>query len=262
MIPRAFNDNLSGRRSRLQSVFLASIALATMPVCLHQMRCDAAEPKAEEARAKETKAKETKANRSELPKMTQPPPGSTDYSEGAEITLGDLRDVGLTIMQIKQQAINIFLEVTRTEVPKAARPELVNVDKISLTDVKPNASYLPIRPEWLIFYVGAMEPVIRLLGADVKDVQGGVAKLLVPKGNREKFESLYLEHEKDVSRLNEHLTKIYDGIDDKRGNEAIAIEAVHIFEVAQDMEKTRVEAFHIIQASTGRELEELPIPKK
>ncbi len=52
-----------------------------------------------------------------------------------------------------------------------------------------------------------MEPIIRLLGADVKDVQGGVAKLLVPKGNREKFESLYLEHENDVARLNEYRPK-------------------------------------------------------
>lgn len=257
MIPRVLNDRLSLRRSRLRSVILASIALATIPICNHQMRCEAVEPKAAEA-----KVKETKANRSELPKMTQPPPGSTDYSEGAEITLGDLRDIGLTIMQIKQQAINIFLEVTRTEVPKSARPELVNVDRISLTDVKANVSYLPIRPEWLTFYVGAMEPIIRLLGADVKDVQGGVAKLLVPKGNREKFESLYLEHEKDVARLNEHLTKIYDGIDDKHGNEALAKEAVHIFEVAQDMEKTRVAAFHIIQGASGRELEEFSIPKR
>ncbi len=247
MISRIMKDKLSKKRPRFGSLLFTSIVLASAPMFLHQLQCDAAE---------------TNVNKNTLPKMTQPPPGSTDYSAGAELTLGDLRDIGLTIMQIKQQAINIFLEVTRKDVPKSARPELVNIAKISLTDLKPNATYLPIRPEWLTFYVGAMEPIIRLLGADVTDVRGGVAKLMVPKGNKGKFEGLYEEHEKDVARLNEHLTKIYDGIGEKNSNAAIAKEAVHIFEVAEDMEKTRVQAFHLIQGATGRELEELPIPKK
>ena len=230
---------------------IVSAALASTIASGHQMQCAAAE----------SQKSEPKVNRTELPKMTQPSPTSIDYSAGEQITLGDLRDVGLTIMQIKQQAINIFLEVTRKEVPKSARPELVNVDKISLTDIKPNATYLPTRPEWLTFYVGAMEPVIRLLDADVTDVRGGVAKLLVPKGNREKFEQLYEEHEKDVGKLNQHLTKIFDGIGDKHNNVALAKEAVYMFEVAQAMERNRVEAFHMIQGARDAELEELPMRK-
>ena len=228
-----------------------SVALASTIACGHHMQCSGAE----------TQKGESKVNRTELPKMTQPSPSSISYSECEQITLGDLRDVGLTIMQIKQQAINIFLEVTRKEVPKSARPELVNVDKISLTDIKPNATYLPTRPEWLTFYVGAMEPVIRLLGADVTDVRGGVAKLLVPKGNREKFELLYEEHERDVGKLNQHLTKIFEGIGDQHNNVALAKEAVYMFEVAQAMERNRVEAFHMIQGARDAELEELPMRK-
>jgi hypothetical protein len=263
MIPRFEKDRLSERGSRFGAVLCTSILLATATFSMHQQRCDAAESKATEAKGSETKVKETNANRSEPPKLSQPAPTSIQYtSPGEAITLGDLRDIGLTIMQIKQQSINIFLEVTRKEVPKAARPDLVNVDKISMIDVKPNASYLPTRPEWLVFYVGAMEPIIRLLGADVGDVRGGAAKILVPKGNKEKFEALYEEHERDVAKLNEHLTKIYDGIGEKNNNAQLAREAVHMFEIAEDMDKTRIAAFHMIQGATGAEMEELPIRKK
>lgn len=248
MLPGIVRGRCIQRGARFRAILLASILIVTAPFSVHHARCEAAE---------------TNANRSEPPKLSQPAPTSIQYtSPGNAITLGDLRDIGLTIMQIKQQSINIFLEVTRKEVPKSARPDLVNVDKISMTDVKPDSSYLPTRPEWLVFYVGAMEPIIRLLGADVGDVRGGAAKILVPKGNREKFEALYEEHEKDVAKLNEHLTKIYDGIGEKSNNAELAREAVHMFEIAQDMDKTRIAAFHMIQGANGAELEELPIPKK
>ncbi|MCC7531422.1 MAG: hypothetical protein IT342_23165 [Candidatus Melainabacteria bacterium] len=169
MLPRIVKGRCSQRGARFRAILLASILISTVPISMHHLRCAAAEIKGTGA-----KVTETNANRSEPPKLSQPAPTSIQYtSPGNAITLGDLRDIGLTIMQIKQQSINIFLEVTRKEVPKSARPDLVSVDKISMIDVKPDSSYLPTRPEWLVFYVGAMEPIIRLLGADVGDVRGG-----------------------------------------------------------------------------------------
>lgn len=174
------------------------------------------------------------------------------------VTLSDLRDVGLCINQIKQQAINIYLDVTRKAVPASASAELEDVDEISNAGLSDSSKYLPTRPEWLVFYVGAMEPIIHLLQSDVKDVESGVAKLMVPKGSQEKFEKLFDDYEASVAQLNVHLTKIYEGIGEKNNNVKLAQEAVKMYEVADDLERSRVEAFQMIKSQSGTELEELP----
>lgn len=196
------------------------------------------------------------------PAHSQPAPTSIECAEGAVVTLGDLRDVGLAIMQIKQQSINIFLDVTRKDLTWTSSPGIAFVSRISASDLHPNAKYLPTRPEWLTFYVGAMEPIIRLLQSDVKDVEDGVAKPLVPRGCKEKFEKYYLEYKSDVVKLNEHLSKIYDGIGDKHNNLELARQAIYMYEVADDMEKKRVGAFQLMKAASSAELEELPLPSK
>jgi hypothetical protein len=41
-----------------------------------------------------------------------------------ELTLGDLRDSGIALNQIRQEAINIFLEATRTQCDKTTKVNL------------------------------------------------------------------------------------------------------------------------------------------
>jgi len=193
-------------------------------------------------------------------KHSQPSPKAVLCAEGEAVTLGDLRDVGLAIMQIKQQAINIFLDVTRRDLTSTSSPGIAFVTRISSSDLHAGAKYLPTRPEWLTFYVGAMEPIIHLLKSDVKDVEDGVAKLIVPSGCREKFEKLYIDYRSDVAKLNEHLTKIYEGIGDKQNNLQLAQEAIHMFQIAEDMERKRVNAFQLMKTASNAEVEELPMP--
>lgn len=207
-------------------------------------------------------AAEPAAGESRIPAHSQAAPTSVECSQGEAVTLGDLRDVGLAIMQIKQQAINIFLDVTRKDLTWTSSPGIAFVSRIAPSDLHANAKYLPTRPEWLVFYVGAMEPIIKLLQSDVKDVENGVAKLMVPKGCKEKFEKLYLDYKADVAKLNEHLSKIYDGVGDKNNNMELARQAIHMFEVADDMEKKRVGAFQLMRTTSNAEMEELPVPSK
>jgi hypothetical protein len=53
-----------------------------------------------------------------------------------ELTLGDLRDSGIALNQIRQEAINIFLEATRTHCDKTTRSELIIPNSITEKDLE------------------------------------------------------------------------------------------------------------------------------
>ncbi len=176
------------------------------------------------------------------------------------ISLSDLRDVGLCVMQIKQQAINIYLEVTRKEIPTTADAEIADPNSISATDLAGHHKYLATRPEWLVYYISTMEPIIHLFKEDVKDAETGVEKIIVPKGTKDLFAKMFDEYETAVAQLNEHVSNIYELIPSANNNDKIAREAVKIFEVADVIEKGRRDAFKLIQEASTKETEQV-VPK-
>ncbi|MBX9666844.1 MAG: hypothetical protein K2X93_04460 [Candidatus Obscuribacterales bacterium] len=176
------------------------------------------------------------------------------------ITLSDMRDVGLCVMQIKQQAINIYLEVTRKEIPTTADAEIADPNEISAIDLAGHHKYLATRPEWLVYYISTMEPIIHLFKEDVKDAESGVEKIIVPKGTKDRFAKLFDEYETSVAQLNEHVSNIYELIPVTDNNEKIAREAVKLFEVANIIEKGRREGFKLIQEASTKETEQV-LPK-
>lgn len=172
-------------------------------------------------------------------------------------SLADLRDVGLCVLQIKQQAKNIFLEATRKAVDFSSTAELEDPYDISPGQLKSDEKYLETRPEWLTFYVGTMEPIIHLFKEDVKDVQTGMEHILVPKGTRAEFEKLYADYESAVAQLNEHLSIIYDDIHQPKNNLVIAKEAMKMYELAERLEKQRMAAFKLFKEAGTTETEEI-----
>lgn len=174
------------------------------------------------------------------------------------VGLTDLRDVGLCVMQIKQQAINIYLEATRKPVDLNSIAQLEDPNHISVHGLATDTKYLEARPEWLTFYIGTMEPIIHLFKEDVKDVEDGIEKVVVPKGTKDKFEKLFDQYEAAVNSLNEHLSNIYEEIHESDNNVKVAKEAIKMFELADNIEKGRQEAFHLLKESANTsETEEL-----
>lgn len=189
--------------------------------------------------------------------------GTSDGAKSEEITLSDLRDVGLCVMQIKQQAINVYLEATREPIAENADAKMLDPSQISVSELDASTKYLPTRPEWLTFYVGTMEPIIHLFQEDMKDTRTGAQNVVVPKGTKEKFEKLLDVYETAVEQLNSHLSNIYDQIAQPDNNLKIAREAIKIFELANEIEKDRQEAFRLIQSSAGeKETERINLKKK
>lgn len=179
----------------------------------------------------------------------------SDAKESGEyvVTMGDLRDVGLCLQQIKQQAVFIYLEATRKELPVNSPGKIYEPKNLAVDGLNFKEGYLPARKEWLVFFIGSMEPLIRLLGNDVNDVQNGVYLLSVPNISKAQFDKRWKEWTTTVADLNSALDKINDSLSSDSGNnEVVAQQAAAIFNDAKKLENLRMLVHHLMQAHHHR----------
>lgn len=176
------------------------------------------------------------------------------------VTMGDIRDVGLCLRQIQQQAIFIFLEATRKELPVNSPARIVEPKILTTEGLNFKQDYLPARREWLIFFIGSMEPLIRLMGNDVKDVENGVYAVSVPNISKAQFDKRWKEWSDTVNDLNVALDKINDSLANESGNnEVVANQAVAIYNDAERLEHLRMLVHHLMQSHHHRKAAVNPI---
>ncbi len=181
---------------------------------------------------------------------TQSQKAKASSSEEYILSLDDIRDVGLSLLQIRHQAIFIYMEATRTQLPTNASCRIVEPSVIPVHHAGSREKYLPCRHDWLVFFIGSMEPVIRMMAHDVKDFQSGTYKLEIPHADKELFNKLWQEWEDGVAQLNKSLDKTYDLLNnDITDNQAIADQAVAIFNTTEKLEDIRLKAHYMVQAS-------------
>lgn len=164
-----------------------------------------------------------------------------------ELTLNDLQDVGIQLRQIKQQAILIYEEASRTPVPLTASPDVPEFHTIPITH-QPHAKLLPARQEWLVFFLATMEPVIRQMRKDAKDIEQGAETLVLPAASEKKLEPLWEGWLKNVQLMNSHLDQLVPLFDDApHNNSRIQEVAVSIFDDVKRLEAIRKEVFRAVQ---------------
>ncbi|HNB22482.1 MAG TPA: hypothetical protein PKZ32_08700 [Candidatus Melainabacteria bacterium] len=162
-----------------------------------------------------------------------------------EEMLSDLRDTRLSIGQVKQQAINLFLEATRVVV-KPGDPALhVSPTTISNEMLHSRKDYMPPRKDWLVFYINTLEPIVQLLTDDIHDVDtNGRA---VPPNIESKINPLWKTWQNDVRAINRALDELQELIGPDSGtNVAIAKTALSIYNRAVDLEKIRYNAYELM----------------
>jgi hypothetical protein len=175
------------------------------------------------------------------------------------LTLSDLRDSGLSLNQIRQQAIYIFIEATRKFCNNSSKLEQLVPNTISDKDIETNASksvYMVPRAQWLVYYVGTVEPIISLFSQDVRDTKSGATKLLVPEDAKDKMLPLWHEWQDGIDGINKELTEINNLIGDGQPeNVSLAKHAVAMFKYTENLEHTRQKAFVAIRSSQKRNVE-------
>jgi hypothetical protein len=173
---------------------------------------------------------------------------SSSTNEQCTLTLDDVRDTGLTLQQIKDEAVHIYLEATRKPVAPDADPKLVESHVITVADFPIDKTCLPVRREWIAFFVGTMEPIVHLLVEDIKAVERDTKELVLPNGNGAKATEAWQEWAQAVKDLNAELDKMTDILNsEKMTNKSIAEQAMAIYTTAQKAEDTRVKVHKLVQ---------------
>lgn len=157
-----------------------------------------------------------------------------------EDVLSDLRDARLCLAQVKQQAVNVFMEATRT-VLTPADPALEHTpEQINAKMINPKARFLPPRKEWLVFYVNTLEPTIHLLSEDLKDVDANHDRY--PEEFAGVLRPLWTPWKADVLSINKSLDQMQELLGQDDSNVPLAKVALDIYTKVSDLEKVRFKA--------------------
>ncbi len=179
---------------------------------------------------------------------------STDKASGKnekldELTLNDLNDLAILLQFIKEQSINIYEEAAREKVGLDASPEFKPVAEIPIKEID-QKNLLPARQEWLVFYLGVMEPVIRDMGKEIAEIESGSKKFLIPDSMKNSMDPLWESWKKTTKDLNHHLDELVQLFDDMPPkSSAIRDIAVEIHSDVLKLEKSRKEIFVLIQTA-------------
>lgn len=166
------------------------------------------------------------------------------------LTLDDLKDVGICLLQIKYQAIFAYLEATRKELQADMPPQLLAPDAVAVVPVSTDDKFLPCRRDWLVFFIGTMEPVIHLMDHDVQECQKGEYQLEIPKADKQQVDILWQEWASGVKDLNAALDRVNDLLNDgATNNKAIADQTVAIYNTEKKLEDIRETVHHLVQDS-------------
>jgi len=178
------------------------------------------------------------------PRVIEPEDGAV------KLTLGTLRDVGLGLAQIKQQALNIFVEATRLPVPLLSGPELPQLTAPPRLSTLRATGYLPPRRQWIFYYIGTMEPLIHNMQGCQDEAEETINRVIIPAGSRGSITPIANEWDKVVATMNGHLTELAGLIENAdENNIPIARQAALIYEDVDTLEKMRRRLYRIVQSS-------------
>jgi len=170
-----------------------------------------------------------------------PVKGKHPAVSASQLPLEDLHDVGYILQLIRQQAVDIYAEATRrkTATDSAVEP----LDAIPNQPLLGERDYKPLRKAWIVFFMGAMEPLARLLDEGWRDASEEAVELKVPADKKPVLDRMMAKIGDSVTAINEHLNKCADVLDTTdSGNIVIAHEAVAIASEVSKAEQVRAKA--------------------
>jgi hypothetical protein len=162
-----------------------------------------------------------------------------------QLALNDLYDAGLALSRIKEQAINIYVDTTRTNIDYHRLPELPDFKTISV--VHETGDFLPPRRDWLVYSLASMEPLIRLLSNDIIEAAKEIKEVMLPSLPLSKWQSCWSEWTTHVQSLNNRLSTLLPLFEDATQNrELINEQSVAIVKEIDKLECIRSAACEVI----------------
>lgn len=159
-----------------------------------------------------------------------------------KLTLDMVRDVGVSVKQIKDLSIYIFKEATRVPLTVQDPLELTGFDAIFDSDFDSNKTYSPVRPGWIYFYISTLEPAIQLL----KDSE--TQKVYIPAKIKDDVSTLSARFCDMIDNALGQIKKLHKCVDDGEcDNKTVADCALSIYKTSLNMENLRKDGGALVQ---------------
>jgi len=98
------------------------------------------------------------------------------------VDLSHVRDWGLAVRQLKEQAMNLYIEATRIKPTPDDSSDIKVPESISTSKPSESSKSLPPRTEWVAYYLNSMEPLMQFVTSSLRASEGGKLLVSVPKG--------------------------------------------------------------------------------
>jgi hypothetical protein len=164
--------------------------------------------------------------------------------------LNELRDLGLNIRQIKQQALSLYIEATRTDLSPNDGPEL-NVPSAIPKSTMTNIDYskcLPPRSEWVAYFLNTIEPLTQFIQGRLKTYVSSKVSVLVPKGTSTELKPLRADILTILRKLGSDLDSLHDIFEgDTISNKQLVEVSREIYDDATAYEDLRQRFYEVIR---------------
>lgn len=158
------------------------------------------------------------------------------------LTLDMVRDVGVSVKQIKDLSIYLFKEATRVPLTLQDPLELSGFDSISDDDFDSSKKYSAVRPGWIYFYISSLEPSIQLL----KDSE--TQKVFIPAKIKNEVSTLSARFCDLIDSALEQIKKLHKCVDEGDcDNKTVADCALSIYKTSLNMENLRKDGGALVQ---------------
>lgn len=171
---------------------------------------------------------------------------AADSKDGSPVavTLEDVRDTGILLHFLKENILGVYREASRTKIGADGSADL---PELATLPAHIKGALLPPRQQWLVFFVGTIEPVIRELGKEVGNGKGALNPV-IPADIQKTISPLWQDWSDDVKLLNAHLDELVPLFDDaEHNNDKIQTAAINLFADTNKLDETRKKIFKAMQ---------------
>lgn len=176
--------------------------------------------------------------------------------------LSVVHDWGLVHKQMKELAINLYLEASRCKPTVADSCEIKSPSTLPVATTVDKSQQLQPRAEWVAYYLNSMEPLLNYVTKSLRASEKGTLKMAVPKGTSSELaaviEDMYsISHrmETSLNRLNEIFNQEQPAAD------SLKDVATTIFEDTSKIEAARCRYYDVLKKAEKagvKEFEFLP----
>jgi hypothetical protein len=167
------------------------------------------------------------------------------------VDLNKVRDWGLNIRQIKQQALSLYMEATRRELSPNDGPDLNVPSTIPNSTSLDYSKCLPPRSEWVAYFLNTIEPLTQFIHVRMKASEAGKITVIVPKGTSTELNPLRAKIHTTIRKLESDLDSLDDIFNgDTISNQQLVEVSREIYDDATSYEELRQRFYEVIRKAT------------